>query len=125
GRLDRRRLSHARGGGRGRCLARRADPCGPVGRARGVIVDAHHHFWDPATADYPWLTDDLAPIRRRFGPEDLVPLLLRRGIDATIVVQARSSLDETRDLLATAAEVSWLVGVVGWVDLTDPAIDDV
>ena len=90
-----------------------------------MIIDAHHHFWDPATADYPWLTDELAPIRRRFGPEDLVPLLLRRGIDGSIVVQARSSLDETRDLLATAAEVSWLVGVVGWVDLTDPAIDDV
>jgi len=24
-----------------------------------MIVDAHHHFWDPATADYPWLTDEL------------------------------------------------------------------
>jgi len=90
-----------------------------------VIIDAHQHFWDPATADYPWLTDDLAPIRRRFGPEDLVPLLLRRGIDGSIVVQARSSLDETHELLATASEVSWLVGVVGWVDLTDPEIDDV
>jgi predicted TIM-barrel fold metal-dependent hydrolase len=30
-----------------------------------MIVDAHHHFWDPATADYAWLTDDLAAIRRR------------------------------------------------------------
>ena len=90
-----------------------------------MIIDAHQHFWDPATADYPWLTDDLAPIRRRFGPEDLVPLLLRRGIDGSIVVQARSSLDETHELLATASEVSWLVGVVGWVDLTDPEIDDV
>ena len=29
-----------------------------------MIVDAHHHFWDPATADYPWLTDELAAIRR-------------------------------------------------------------
>jgi L-fuconolactonase len=90
-----------------------------------VIVDAHQHFWDPATADYPWLTDELAPVRRRFGPEDLVPLLLQRGIDGSVVVQARSSLDETRELLATAAEVPWLLGVVGWVDLTDPAIDDV
>jgi len=38
-----------------------------------VIVDAHHHFWDPATADYPWLTDELATIRRAFGPADLAP----------------------------------------------------
>ena len=24
------------------------------------VIDAHHHLWDPATADYPWMTDDLA-----------------------------------------------------------------
>ena len=30
------------------------------------VVDAHHHLWDPARADYPWMTDDLAAIRRRF-----------------------------------------------------------
>jgi L-fuconolactonase len=96
-----------------------------VGGARPLIVDAHHHLWDPATAEYPWMTDDVAPIRRRFAPEDLEPLLLARGIDATVVVQARASLDETRQLLATAAGVPWLAGVVGWVDLTDPAIGDV
>jgi len=90
-----------------------------------VIVDAHHHFWDPARADYPWLTEELAAIRRRFGPDDLAPHLLRRGVDGTVVVQARSSLDETRELLALAGEVPWLLGVVGWVDLTDPAVGDV
>lgn len=90
-----------------------------------MIVDAHHHFWDPATADYAWLTEDLAPIRRAFGPEDLAPLLVARGVDATIVVQARSSLDETRELLATASAVPWLAGVVGWLDLTDPGVGDV
>jgi len=90
-----------------------------------MIVDAHHHFWDPARADYPWLTDDLAPIRRDFGPQDLAPHLLRRGIDGTVVVQARSAVDETRELLALAAEVPWLLGVVGWVDLTDRAVEGV
>jgi predicted TIM-barrel fold metal-dependent hydrolase len=29
-----------------------------------MIIDAHHHLWDPARADYPSLTDDLAVIRR-------------------------------------------------------------
>ena len=28
-----------------------------------MIVDAHHHFWDPAVASYPWMTDEVAPIR--------------------------------------------------------------
>src|SRR3954451_25259325 len=71
------------------------------------------------------MTDEFAPIRRRFAPEHLAPLLLARGVDATVVVQARASLDETHELLATAAAVPWLAGVVGWVDLTDRAIRDV
>jgi L-fuconolactonase len=82
------------------------------------VVDAHHHFWDPAKASYPWMTDALAPIRRRFGPEDLEPLLAANGIDRTILVQTRSSLDETREFLATAAEHDFIAGVVGWIDLT-------
>ncbi|MDX6532334.1 MAG: L-fuconolactonase [Gaiellales bacterium] len=90
-----------------------------------MIVDAHHHFWDPATADYPWLTDELAAIRRRFGPADLAPLVAASGVDATILVQTRSSLAETEAFLATAAETRFIRGVIGWVDLRDPAIDDV
>jgi len=83
-----------------------------------VVVDAHHHFWDPAKASYPWMTDALAPIRRRFGPEDLEPLLAANGIDRTVLVQTRSSLEETREFLATAAQHDFIAGVVGWVDLT-------
>jgi L-fuconolactonase len=87
-----------------------------------VIVDTHHHFWDPARADYPFLTDDLAAIRRSFGPADLAPLLGAAGIDATILVQTRSSLEESKEFLATAAATPFIRGVVGWVDLRDPAV---
>ena len=89
-----------------------------------MIVDAHHHFWDPARADYPWLTDELATIRRAFGPADLQPALEAAGVDATVLVQTRSSLDETREFLATAAATPFIRGVVGWIDLTDPAAED-
>jgi len=88
----------------------------------GFVVDAHHHFWDPARATYPWMTDAVAPIRRRFGPEDLRPLLAANGVDRTILVQTRSSLDETREFLATAAQHEFIAGVVGWVDLTAPDV---
>ena len=90
-----------------------------------MIVDAHHHFWDPAAAEYPWLTDELAAIRRQFGPEDLAPELAAAGVEATILVQTRSSLDESREFLALAGSSSFVRGVIGWVDLTDPGVADV
>lgn len=85
-------------------------------------VDAHHHFIDPARADYPWLTAELAAIDRRFGPEDLTPALAAARMDRTILVQTRSSLEETREFLATAAATPFIAGVVGWVDLTDRSV---
>jgi L-fuconolactonase len=86
------------------------------------VVDAHHHFWDPARAVYPWMTDELSAIRRRFGPEDLIPELEQNRIDLTVLVQTRSSVDETREFLATAAVHAFIGGVVGWVDLTAPDV---
>ena len=87
-----------------------------------TVVDAHHHLLDPARFDYPWLTPELAAIDRHFGPEDLAPDLAAAGIDRTILVQTIRSLDETRDFLATAADVPFIGGVIGWVDLTDRGV---
>jgi L-fuconolactonase len=85
-----------------------------------VIVDSHQHFWDPTKANYPWLTDDVAPLRRRFGPDDLEPLLRANGVTGTVLVQARSTPDETRTLLEISAATPFVLGVVGWIDLTRP-----
>jgi L-fuconolactonase len=68
--------------------------------------------------------DDLASIRKRFGPEELRPLLRAGGVDRTVLVQTISSLDETREFLATAAATDFIAGVVGWVDLTDPTVNE-
>ena len=88
------------------------------------VVDAHHHLWDPASASYPWMTADLDPIRRRFGVEDLVPLLDAAGVVGTVLVQTRSSSAESREFLATAAGTPRIAGVVAWTDLTSPGVDD-
>lgn len=91
-----------------------------------MIIDGHQHFWDPARADYPWMAADaLAPIRRAFGPADLAPLLKANGIDASIVVQCRSSIEETEEFLHIAHETPSVIGVVGWADLTDGALGEV
>lgn len=83
-----------------------------------MIVDSHQHFWDPARRAYPWMADELAPIRRPYGPDDLRPLLEENGVEKTVLVQTVSSLEETREFLEVAAANDFVAGVVGWIDLT-------
>jgi L-fuconolactonase len=71
------------------------------------------------------MTDELSAIRRAFAPADLREPLRAAGVDATVLVQTRSSLDETYEFLRIAAETDFVKGVVGWVDLTHPAVGDV
>src|SRR5258706_4524270 len=88
-------------------------------------IDSHHHFWAPARTSYPWMVGDaLDPIRKPFGPADLVPELAAQGVSGTILVQTVSSLEETREFLALAAAREFIWGVVGWVDLTSAAVGD-
>jgi L-fuconolactonase len=88
-----------------------------------AVIDSHQHFWDPAVTEFSWMTEVHRPIRRRFGPDDLRPALAANDVDATVLVQTWHSIDETRDFLATAASTDFVAGVVGWVDLTDPAVE--
>lgn len=87
------------------------------------MIDAHQHFWDPVDG-YPWMTGPFAPLRRPFRPPDLRPELELCGIDATVLVQSRNDIAETNQLLTMALETPWIAGVVGWVDLIDPAVFD-
>lgn len=81
-------------------------------------IDAHQHFWRYDPTEYPWITDQLAAIRRDYMPEDLQPLLEANGFDGCVAVQARQTLEETRWLLQLADEHPFIKGVVGWVDLS-------
>jgi L-fuconolactonase len=82
-------------------------------------IDAHQHYWDPARGDYGWLTPDLKPLYRAFGPADLAPLRARAGVARTVVVQAAPTVEETRYLLDIARGDASVAGVVGWVPLLD------
>jgi L-fuconolactonase len=86
-----------------------------------VIVDAHHHFWNPARGDYGWMPKGDAVLDRIYGPSDLAPHLARHGIDRTILVQAAPSIAETEYMLGIADASTFVAGVVGWVDLEQPA----
>jgi L-fuconolactonase len=90
------------------------------------VVDSHHHFWDPTHRDYYWMGgDELASIRKTFGPDDLRPLLGQNKVDRTVIVQTVPSVKETEEFLAIAADTDYVTGVVGWVDLTNPGVGDI
>src|ERR1700747_1188155 len=80
-------------------------------------IDAHQHFWKYNPAEYEWIDESMATIRRDFLPEDLEPELERNEFQGSIAVQARQTLEETRWLLELANRSSKILGVVGWVDL--------
>ncbi|MFD2118124.1 amidohydrolase family protein [Paenibacillus yanchengensis] len=80
-------------------------------------IDSHHHFIDYSEAEYPWIDDNHAAIRRSFFPEELKSVLDTHNMDGSVVVQARESLQETKWLIQLADQNDWIKGVVGWVDL--------
>lgn len=88
-------------------------------------IDAHQHFWRYEPRDCGWIGEPLAALRRDFLPADAAPLLAACGLDGCVAVQARASLAESDRLLALAAAHPFVRGVVGWVDLCDPAVADV
>lgn len=89
------------------------------------IVDAHHHLWDLSVRDQDWITGErLAPLRRDFSLADLEPEAKAAGVTATVLVQTVTVAAETPEFLALAAGSDLVAGVVGWTDLTDPAVAD-
>lgn len=90
-----------------------------------TVIDAHHHVWDLAVRDQPWLSGaGMAAIRRTFTVDDLRPAARAAGVDATVLVQTVTVPDETPEMLALADADPLVAGVVGWTDLTSPAAAD-
>ena len=85
-------------------------------------IDAHHHFWWYTAAEYGWLDDAMAVIRRDFLPEHLQAEIAAAGMDGVISVQARQTEKETAWLLGLAENNEFIKGVVGWVPLVSPTV---
>lgn len=67
----------------------------------------------------------MAALRRDFLVDDLRREMLSAGIDGTVVVQARESLEETSWLLEAARSAPFLRGVVGWVPLEADELQEI
>jgi L-fuconolactonase len=86
-------------------------------------IDAHQHFWELARFSYPWMPSDPAsPLRRDFLPRHLRSILARNKFHGSVVVQATTNSEEVNWLLSLADDHPFILGVVGWVDLTDPNV---
>jgi L-fuconolactonase len=86
------------------------------------VIDAHHHLWQYNDRDYVWMSDAMLSLRRDFLIPDLKGVAQDSGIDGTVAVQARQTLEETEWLLDLAAQHPLLRGVVGWVPLCEPDV---
>ncbi len=85
-------------------------------------IDAHQHFWMYSPAEYEWIDDSMAALRRDFLPDDFKRAMESTGFHGSVAVQARQTLEETRWLLELAERSPWILGVVGWVDLRSPDV---
>jgi L-fuconolactonase len=87
-------------------------------------LDSHQHFWKYNPIRDSWINDDMSVIKRDFYPQDLKPLLIENKMDGCIAVQADQSEEETLFLLEQAEKDSIVKGVVGWVDLKSPLVEE-
>ncbi len=87
-------------------------------------IDAHQHFWRFEPELYGWITPAMETLRQDFLPADLAPILQDLRIGGTMAVQARQDVEETSWLLELARANPWVRGVVGWVDLCSPCVEE-
>lgn len=87
-------------------------------------IDTHQHFWHYNPQEHTWMGANMGALKRDYLPADLAPLLESAGIHGTIAVQARQCLEESHWLLELADQNPFIKGVVGWVDLCSPRVDE-
>ena len=80
-------------------------------------IDAHHHLWKYSAQEYAWMDEPMKELRRDFLPKDLIREITAAGIDGTVVVEARQTMEETRWLLQQADDCDAIRGVVGWAPI--------
>jgi L-fuconolactonase len=82
-----------------------------------LTIDAHHHLWRYTPLEFGWIDEPMQALRRDFLPEDLKTAMATAGVDGSIAVQARQTLEETRWLLDLAEATDAIRGVVGWAPI--------
>jgi L-fuconolactonase len=87
-------------------------------------TDSHQHFWHYTPDEYGWIDGSMACLRRDFLPNDLKLEIDACGVVATIAVQARQTVEETKWLLELSRSNPFIAGVVGWVPLIEAEVSE-
>lgn len=86
------------------------------------MLDSHHHLWTYDAEQYPWIPPESALAKDYLIPE-LVTNTDAAGVEETVAVQARQTLEESEWLLSLADGCDRIRGVVGWVPLAEDGVD--
>lgn len=87
-------------------------------------IDSHQHFWNYSAKQYPWIDERAKRIAQDFLPDDLEREIKKVHLDGSVAVQARQSIEESHWLLNLADHYPLIKGVVGWVDLGSPKVEE-
>lgn len=86
------------------------------------MIDAHQHVWAPSQELYTWLGSAPETLRTEFTPAHLEAEMHSAGVTGGVLIQAANTFEDTRAMLRHADRHPWVLGVVGWVPLSEPAI---
>jgi L-fuconolactonase len=87
-------------------------------------IDTHQHFWRYGPKQYGWMGPNMETLKKDHLPVHLEPLLKSSHVDATVAVQARQTIEESRWLLELSDKSQFIKGVVGWVGLCSPDMNE-
>jgi predicted TIM-barrel fold metal-dependent hydrolase len=82
-------------------------------KAAPPIVDTHTHFFDPTRPEgVPWPSKQ-SELYRKVLPADFLAVAAPHGVNATIVVEASSWLEDNQWLLDLAERETSILGIIG------------
>ncbi len=89
-----------------------------------MIIDAHHHLWTYHKESFPWIDESMSAIRRSFVVQDLHDATQNLGVEGFITIQSQQCIEEHQNLLKLCDRETSIFGVVSWLPLVDPAVEE-
>ena len=89
-----------------------------------MIIDSHQHFWNYEPIKDSWIDDSMSVLKKDFLPKTLNKIYEINSVYGCVSVQADQSEDETVFLLNHASTNTFIKGIVGWLDIKSPKLDE-